>query len=165
MIAPPQAALLPTIAMAAPPTPTSLLGLPSSWLLQLATTSALDGDRTTLLALFRTCAFFRDAVAQHRPSTLALSLPVAAEDFQDEVDRLCAVARRGRDIELQVTGPREDRDPVPCTETEPRITHLLVRARAQLLGGEQPLVGIKRIHLRVSRWLQHQFVQLAGFSC
>ncbi len=140
-----------------PPTPTSLLGLPKSWLLQLATTSALDG--ATLLALFRTCAFFRDAVAQHRQSHLTLDVPIAEERFQGEVDRLCTLARRSRSIGLRFTGLQVEDEmgegpPVPWTETEPCITHLLRRAKTQL-GGEQPLAGIKSIHLRVSRssWL------------
>ncbi len=142
-----------TSAAGPPPTPTSLLGLPASWLLQLARTSALDNDRTTLLALFRTCTFFRDAVAQRRPSELSFTVPIAAERFQDEVNRLCTLARRSRNIALVVRGPTDQRrNPAPWNETEPHITHLLVCAMARL-GGEQPLAGVKRIVLRVSACL------------
>ncbi len=46
--------------------------LPKPWLLQLATSAALHGDRATLLALFRTGTFFRDALAQHRRAPCSL---------------------------------------------------------------------------------------------
>ncbi len=136
-----------------PPTPTSVLDLPQPWLLKLAACKGLDGQGATLLALFRTCTFFRDAVLRHRTAIASFNVPIAAEDFPAEVERLCAVARRSSNVRLRFEGQgqMEDARPwQPWTETEPCITHLLVCAMAQL-EGEQPLACIKEIHLWVSR--------------
>ncbi len=138
-----------------PPTPTSLMDLPKPWLLQLATCKGLDREEDTLLALFSTCTFFRDAVLRHRTAIASFNVPIAAEDFPAEVERLCAVARRSSNVRLRFEGQgqMEDARPwQPWTETEPHITHLLVCAMAQL-EGEQPLACVKEIALQVSTLL------------
>ncbi len=134
-----------------PPTPTSLMGLPKPWLLQLATCKGLDKQRATLLALFRTCAFFRDAVLRHRTAAIAFNVPIAEDDFPAAVERLCAVARRSSSVQLRFEGQEDGggHPEQPWTETEPHITHLLVCAMAQL-EGEQPLACVKEIVLDVS---------------
>ncbi len=126
------------MASSAPPTPTSLLGLPTAWLLQLATTFVMDEDGATVLALVRTCAFFRDAL---RKTTVAFSVPIDDdEEFWGVEDELCAVARRGGNIRLRVVAE--------AANVGAQITRLLRRAAARL-GGERPLACIKSVHLRV----------------
>ncbi len=134
-----------------PPTPTSLLDLPQPWLLQLAKYSAFEKDSVTLVALLRSCTFFRDAVLRHHTAAAGFVVPIAAEDFPAQVERLCTVARRSSSVRLKIAGhqglyhsPAED-----WTATEPHITQLLVCAVAQL-GGERPLACVKEIELGVS---------------
>ncbi len=151
--------------MAPPPTPTSLMDLPGSWLLKLATSKRLAptwGDKVKpVLPLFRTCAFFRDTVLQHRTAVAEFRVPIAAERFPAELARLCAVARCCGSVKLSFTGSfweqeqeedEEDDDDAlvvpPWTHTEPCITHLLVCAM-DLLGG--PLACVKEVVLQVSR--------------
>ncbi len=135
-----------------PPTPTSLLDLPQPWLLQLATCKGLDRQRATLLALFRTCAFFHDAVLRHRTAAASFKVPIAEEDFPSEVERLSTVARRSSSVRLRFDGPLDEGDLRPAVDwaaTEPHVTHLLVCAMAQL-EGERPLACVKEIVLWVS---------------
>ncbi len=134
-----------------PPTPTSLMDLPKPWLLQLAKSSALDWEADTVLALFRTCAFFRDAVARHRTAEASFHVPIAAEDFPTELQRLCSVAKRSGKMRLVFWGEETfDGRPVHrWTDTEPHITHLLVCAMGQL-EGERPLACVKEVLISVS---------------
>ncbi len=132
--------------MAPPPTPTSLMGLPASWLLKLATSESLarriahDGTvrAEPAVTLFRTCAFFRDTVLQHRTAAANVNVPIA-EDFLADLGRLCTVARRSGNVRLVFSGEQ-------WTDTEPDITHLLVCAMAELGG---PLTCVKEVHTRV----------------
>ncbi len=135
-----------------PPTPTSLLDLPQPWLLKLVICKGLDGQRATLVALFRTCTFFRDAVLRHRTAETRFLMPIPPQQFPAEVERLCTVARRSSRVRLAIHGYRGAEDDLPIhrwTETEAQITHLLVCAMAQL-EGERPLACVKEIKLWVS---------------
>ncbi len=142
------------------PAPTSLLDLPQAWLLRLATSSAFDRQHGTLVALFRTCTFLRDAVLRHRTASTFFTLPFEPGDWPHEVERLCTVARRSSSVRLEFWGPKPQEDEEGEEDeaveeqrlrAEPHITHLLVCAMAEL-GGEQPLACIKEIDVWVSDW-------------
>ncbi len=134
--------------MAPPPTPASLMGLPASWLLKLATSDVLArcwsaaGYVEPAVTLFRTCAFFRDTVLQHRTAVAEFRVPMTAEDFPAELSRLCAVARRSGNVKLAFSGQAGE----DWTHTEPHITHLLVCAMAELGG---PLTCVKEAQIEV----------------
>ncbi len=155
--------------MPAPPTPSSLLGLPDAWLLSLVTCEGLDEDRRQqqparpLVSLFRTCAALRDLVLRHRQAVGKFDvMDDTLQELGGEVDRLCTLARRSGNVKLVFEGPRTEDDddgdldedelpPAEWTHTEPRITHLLVCAMAEL--GGQPLTCVKEVRLRVRlRW-------------
>ncbi len=134
--------------MAPPPTPASLMGLPASWLLKLATTESLarnDWGDEPAVPLFRTCAFFRDTVLQHRTAVAEFGVPIAAERFPAELARLCTVARRSSYVRLVFMGPYGQQD---WAHAEPHITHVLVCAMAELGG---PLTCVKEVHTKVSK--------------
>ncbi len=131
--------------MPPPPTPASLVDLPGPWLLKLAGSDSFKGDSFTLWRLYRSCTLFRDLVLQQRQATAAFHVPIAAEDFPQQLRRLTTLARHSRDIKLEFSGPQHFR---PWTETEPHIAHLLLCAVAQL--GGQPLTGVKELVFEVS---------------
>ncbi len=135
----------PLRAMAPPPTPASLADLPGPWLLKLAGSDRFKGQNTTLWSLSRTCSLFRDLVLRQRKATARFEVPIAAEDFPRQLQRLCTLARGSRNITLWFNR-RQGRG--PWTETEPHIAHLLLCAMAQL--GGQPLTAVKEIRFFVS---------------
>ncbi len=138
--------------MPPPPTPTSLMDLPASWLLKLATHNMPYHEGRTAVSLFPTCAFFRDTVLQHRTAVAEFRVPIAAERFPAELARLCTVARRSSNVKLRfglrVDDDDDDSSSAPWTRTEPHITHLLVCAMAELGG---PLTCVKKVHTKVSK--------------
>ncbi len=129
--------------MAPPPTPTSLMGLPASWLLKLATRKTPSEERNSVASLFRTCAFFRDTVLQHRTAVAEFRVPIAAERFPAELARLCVVARLSSNVRLAFSGQAGE----DWTHAEPHISHLLVCTMAELGG---PLTCVKEVHTLVS---------------
>ncbi len=136
------------------PTPTSLMGLPKPWLMDLATGDHVriytSKERVTLL---RTCKFFFDAILRRRRAWHKVQVSIAAEDFNAELDKLCTLARRSGNVALTFHGiPEHASSPTTeWTETEPHITHLLVSAQTQL--GGKPLTCIKwlRVEVRARR--------------
>ncbi len=131
--------------MAPPPTPASLMDLPASWLLKLAMRKAPSDERSTMVSLFRTCAFFRDTVLQHHTAEAGVLFPFAAERFPAELAKLCAVARRSSNVKLVFMGPYGQQD---WAHAEPHVTHLLVCAMAELGG---PLACVQAVHTKVSQ--------------